>query len=139
MVLITADHGEHFGEHAGLFGHRYTLYSQEIRVPLLVIAPGRVPKGKVVSAPASLRDLPATVVDLAGLGPESSFPGRSLARRWAPARAGDSLTADPVFAEFDNRSLPEDHSRRLWRSVSLGDMVYLRQRPEEGRTLQHRG
>ena len=84
LVIITSDHGENFGEHAGIFGHGQSLYPQEIRVPLLVIAPGRVPSGQIISAPVSLRDLPATVVDLVGLELESSFPGRSLARFWDP-------------------------------------------------------
>ena len=91
VVVITADHGEHFGEHDGIFGHMYSLYGQEIRVPLVVIAPGRVPAGQVVSAPVTLRDLAATILDLAGGAVESSGrvdpPGSPLQKGVANATA----------------------------------------------------
>ena len=38
LVVITADHGEGLGEH-DLFGHGLSLYSTEIRVPLLILPP----------------------------------------------------------------------------------------------------
>ena len=37
-VVITADHGEHFGEH-GHFGHGSTLYNEQTHVPLILIPP----------------------------------------------------------------------------------------------------
>ena len=126
VVLITSDHGEQFGEHGGICGHRLSLYGQEIRVPLLVIAPARVPSGQIVSAPVSLRDLPATVMDLAELGPESNFPGSSLARFWKPGGAGDLVSADPVFAESDHAWPPAEDGGRLLQSLSIGEMVYIR-------------
>ena len=39
VVVITADHGEGFGEH-GLSGHGVSLYRPELHVPLLVLSPG---------------------------------------------------------------------------------------------------
>jgi arylsulfatase A-like enzyme len=95
-------------------------------VPLLVIAPGRVPSGQVASTPVSLRDLPATVVDLVGVRRESSFPGRSLARFWAAGATGDQSLADPVFAEFEDAQLPANEKTNPWRSLAVGDMVYIR-------------
>jgi arylsulfatase A-like enzyme len=83
LVIITSDHGEQFGEH-GVFNHGYSVYCQEVHVPLLIIAP-KAPPGRTVSEPVSLRDLPATVVDLLGLGADSPFPGCSLAESWRPA------------------------------------------------------
>ena len=79
LVVITSDHGEGLGEH-DLFEHGFSLYSTEIRVPLLILAPAGVPAGGVVRDTVSLRDLPATIVDLIGLGTGAPFPGRSLAR-----------------------------------------------------------
>ncbi len=90
MIVVTADHGEHFGEHMRgglpLVGHRLSVYQPEIHVPLLIVAPGRIPPETVVPEAASLRDLPATIVDLAGLRDGSPFPGRSLR---ATASSGD--------------------------------------------------
>ncbi len=79
-VIITSDHGEAFGEH-GIVGHSYSVNLEEIGVPLVILSPA-APAGRVVESPVSLRDLPATVVDLLGLSAASPFPGRSLAAYW---------------------------------------------------------
>jgi arylsulfatase A-like enzyme len=103
VVIITSDHGEAFGEH-GTIGHSYGVYLDEIFVPLVILAPG-APAGRSVNEPASLRDLPATVVDLLGLSDGSPFPGRTLAAGWsgasdhAPARP-----ASPALAEQADES-----------------------------------
>ena len=86
-VVITADHGEGLGEH-GLFEHGMSLYSTEIRVPLLILAPSGSQTGGVVRDPVSLRELPATIVDLIGLGNGTPFPGRSLASLWRDSSPG---------------------------------------------------
>ena len=79
-VIITSDHGEAFGDH-GTCGHSYTLYFDEIGVPLFILTPA-APARRVVDSPVSLRDLPATVVDRLSLAAGSPFPGRSLAAYW---------------------------------------------------------
>ena len=80
VVIITADHGEEFAEH-GELGHGGSLYLEVTQVPLIVIAPDRIPAGATPADPVSLVDLPATILDLLGLG-TGEFPGRSLARAW---------------------------------------------------------
>jgi arylsulfatase A-like enzyme len=84
LLIVTSDHGEGFGEH-NLFFHGESLYSTEIRVPLMIVPPGGNSSVKV-SETISLRDLPATIVDLAGRGIGAPFPGRSLARLWRAKR-----------------------------------------------------
>jgi arylsulfatase A-like enzyme len=97
LVIITADHGEAFGEHE-LYGHASSLYDPEIHVPLLMVLPGGLCAGRSVAEPVSLRDLPASIADLVGLAGASPFPGRSLARCWTP----DALPFDePTLAEVD--------------------------------------
>jgi arylsulfatase A-like enzyme len=76
IVIITADHGEEIGEH-GAFGHGQSLYRPVVQVPLLVIAPG-CSAGDRRAAPVSLRDLPATIAQMASLH-SSPFPGQSFA------------------------------------------------------------
>ncbi len=100
LLIVTADHGEHFGEH-GLFGHASSLYDQEIRVPLIVIPPGGSDGGQTVDRSVTLRDLPATIVDLAGLKTGAPFPGRSLARYWRPESVPNADATDPVLSEVD--------------------------------------
>ncbi|SIO60852.1 Arylsulfatase A [Singulisphaera sp. GP187] len=99
VVVITSDHGEAFGEHQ-LFGHASSLYRGEVHVPLLIVAPGRVPAGVSVRQPVSLRNLPATVLDLVGQPDEAHrFPGTSLARHWDPAARNIDPVTDPVLSE----------------------------------------
>ncbi len=81
LVIVTADHGEEIGEHE-LVGHGRSLYREELHVPLLMARPGKVPSGKIVFEPVSLRDLPATIVDVLGISANSPFPGRSMAPLW---------------------------------------------------------
>ncbi len=76
VVVITADHGEEFGEHGQLL-HGITLYEPAIRVPLLIVGP-QVAADRVVSEPVSLLDVAPTVLELAGLPGEGTFDGRSL-------------------------------------------------------------
>ncbi len=96
LVIVTADHGESFGDH-GLYLHGTSLYLDETAVPLVILSPD-APAGRVVDQPVSLRDLPATVVDQLGLTAGSPFPGRSLAAYWSLTR-GAHPDITPVLSE----------------------------------------
>jgi arylsulfatase A-like enzyme len=101
LVIITSDHGEHFGEH-DLLLHGNSLYRDLLHVPLVVLFPGRAPAGRRVGEFVSLRDLPATVLDLLRLEGKGWFPGRSLARFW-PEGSGPGRSAEmPVFCAVFN-------------------------------------
>jgi arylsulfatase A-like enzyme len=109
-VIITSDHGEQFGEH-GVFNHGYSVYSQEVHVPLLVISP-RAQPGRVCSEPVSLRDLPATVIDLLGSGVSSAFPGRSLAEQWKQSVGADGPRGSMALSEVDiPQSVPPERGK----------------------------
>ena len=102
LVIVTLDHGEGLGEH-NLFNHGESLYRTEIRVPLLILPPAGLKPSSVVDKTVSLRDLPATIVDLLGLGAGSPFPGMSLARFWrstTPGIADFSQDGDPAVSEL---------------------------------------
>jgi arylsulfatase A-like enzyme len=93
VVIVTGDHGESFGEH-GTVHHGATLYLEQIRVPLILWAPGRIPAGKAVDRAVDLRAIPATVQEAAGL-PVAGFPRRSLLAYLDP----DDSTAEPAVSE----------------------------------------
>lgn len=88
LVIIAGDHGEQVGEHH-LFEHINSLYLPSLLVPLVLASPS-LPRGIRVSETVSLRDLPATVVDLLGLSEDSPFPGRSLATHLTAPGGGDT-------------------------------------------------
>ncbi|HKI21767.1 MAG TPA: sulfatase, partial [Isosphaeraceae bacterium] len=100
LLILTSDHGEQFGEH-GNFGHGFSLYEPEIRVPLVMVSPGRVPPGRVALEPVSLRDVPATVVDLLDMKGDSPFPGTSLAAAWRERPDHDSPPGHATFSELE--------------------------------------
>jgi arylsulfatase A-like enzyme len=87
LVVITSDHGEHFGEH-GLFGHGHSLYRELLEVPLIIASSDATPRGLKVPDLVSLVDVAPTILELAGAEPVSGMTGRSLARFWSPNRQG---------------------------------------------------
>jgi arylsulfatase A-like enzyme len=102
-VIVTSDHGESFGEHSDIFCHGTSLYQTELHVPLLVIPPGGATTKRVVKETVTLRDVAATIVDMAGQEGASPFPGKSLARYWdgpSPAAPIQHAAADPALAEL---------------------------------------
>lgn len=119
VVIITSDHGEEFFEH-GLMSHGSSLYRPSLHVPLLISFPPHVPAGKTVHDPVTLRDLPATVVDLLKLEGDARFPGSSLARHWAGGRDPRRAEADPVLSETTAKPWKPG-----WFPVHKGDMQSL--------------
>ncbi len=75
VVIITADHGDEFGEH-GRFGHE-TLYDGLLRVPLIIAGPG-VESGISINRQVGLINLAPTIADIAGISKPRSFYGKNL-------------------------------------------------------------
>lgn len=101
IVMIVGDHGESMGEH-GLFNHGTSLDLQEIHVPFIVIAPGIVPEGKRIAVPVSLRDIPATLVDLSRRGAARDQSGENQ-RRGAPRSESETFPGASLAALWDDR------------------------------------
>ncbi len=76
LVIVTADHGEGFGEH-GMVHHGGSLYTDQVRVPLILRQPGKVPSGARLDTPVDLRSLPSTIME-AATGDAGRFPAPSL-------------------------------------------------------------
>jgi arylsulfatase A-like enzyme len=129
VVIVTADHGESFGEH-GMFGHGASLYQTEVHVPLIVAHHRSTPAGTTVRAPVSLCDLPATICELVGSASEAPFPGRALSRFWRSDSPGEKDGI--VFSEWEEAGLfvPEHASsagaESALHSITSGDSVYIR-------------
>ena len=103
LVIVTSDHGEHFLER-GFAGHGMSLYRREIHVPLLIFPPSGALDRRVVPEPVSLRDLPATIVEMLGLAEGSPFPGRSLSRLFGPRLGTAESRLDPVLSEVGHQT-----------------------------------
>ena len=106
LVVLTADHGEAFGEH-GEESHSLFVYDTTLRVPLVVRGPGW-PPGRRVAAAVGIADIAATIVEAVGPG-GPTLPGRSLRRlarrtrrrsrstrrRWPRGWTSDGATCAP--------------------------------------------
>jgi arylsulfatase A-like enzyme len=136
LVVLTSDHGEEFGEHGpNLVSHARTLYAPGVHVPLIVSFPGRIPVGERVTESVSLRDIPATVMDLLGSS-SSPFPGYSLlgaGGRAANAEAGLSASLSQVTPGV-NWPNAWPAARGAMRSIVSGNLHFI-VGPEEEREL----
>ncbi|MBI2880513.1 MAG: sulfatase [Candidatus Tectomicrobia bacterium] len=77
LFILTADHGEGFWDHES-WDHGYTVFEEEIRVPLVVRLPGKIPAGVRNKDLAGLADVMPTVLDVLGLPQAGGIQGDSL-------------------------------------------------------------
>ena len=85
IIVITSDHGESLYDHSVYLGHSYTLYDEEIHVPLLVRLPGGSP-GRSTQL-VQLMDVAPLILGAAGIPVPASIEGRdpiARARTGAP-------------------------------------------------------
>ncbi|MCB9662841.1 MAG: sulfatase [Alphaproteobacteria bacterium] len=80
LVVLTADHGEEFGEHGG-WRHGTTLYDEVLHVPLLLRLPGRLPAGGRVEEVVSTVAVPSTLTELLAVPPLPGAAAASLVGR----------------------------------------------------------
>ena len=77
IIILVSDHGEEFMEH-GLMEHGFTLFQEQLAVPMIWYYPTGLPSGAVIQEPASLIDLAPTMLDILGLAPMENISGESL-------------------------------------------------------------
>jgi len=78
MVIITADHGEAFGDHKNML-HGGDLYAEQLHVPLIIRFPKRQYAGRAVGNLTSLIDLYPTIATAAGAQKPPYLDGVDLA------------------------------------------------------------
>jgi arylsulfatase A-like enzyme len=76
-VVVTADHGEMFGEH-NCFMHGYHMWDPVLRVPFVISSPSIPGSGMYDDRPFSHVDVIPTLLDLAGIDPDPELPGESI-------------------------------------------------------------
>lgn len=135
LVIITSDHGEEFGEH-GFLGHGNTLYTTALHVPLLIIFPHQVPGDNRVLEPVSLRDIPATVLELLNLESKSTFPGASLSRYWTAPKGDQAQGNDMLLSEeWEMKSLISNNLHYVRNETGAEELYDYEQDPFELQNL----
>lgn len=93
-IVVLSDHGEGLGDH-GEMEHGIFVYSETIKVPLVVKLPRGGEAGRRVADPVQHIDLVPTLLDLAGAPPPGGLRGRSL----VPAMGGKTIPEQGLYAE----------------------------------------
>jgi Sulfatase len=78
LWVVFGDHGEAFGQHPGNFAHTLFVYDENIRVPMVIAAPGAIAGMTRMPAAASVVDIAPTIADLLGLQSSRMHDGTSL-------------------------------------------------------------
>jgi arylsulfatase A-like enzyme len=77
LIVFTSDQGLAFGQH-GFLGTKIAAYDANIRSPMIVSMPGRIPEGVVCQAPVVGIDLVPTFFRFAGINLPWEMHGRDL-------------------------------------------------------------
>jgi arylsulfatase A-like enzyme len=78
LWIILGDHGEAFGQHEGNYGHTFFLYEENVHVPFVIAAPGKLHGPRRIQHIVSLVDTAPTILDLLGLPVLNGYQGRSM-------------------------------------------------------------
>ncbi|MFP8874576.1 MAG: sulfatase-like hydrolase/transferase, partial [Myxococcota bacterium] len=138
LIIVTSDHGESLYERGLYLGHSYTLYNEELAIPLLVKLPGSKQRGRRNEL-VDHTDLMPLVLEVADVGVPKDLAGSNPLSRPTGARAyvrgeashtGASFVLGrrwkwigEAFAKVDPRSaLPEALWDRFQRERTLFDL-----------------
>jgi arylsulfatase A-like enzyme len=111
VLIISADHGEAFGEH-GMYKHAFELWENLTRVPLIIHGPSVV--ARRIEQRRSHIDVAPTILELMGAPIPEDFAGRSLVPE---IRGGAPDDREPILLE-----LTEDSHNPPRRALLLGDL-----------------
>ncbi len=126
IVVVVADHGETFWEHADAWHHGAWVYQTNVHVPLIMRLPDGRGAGLRVAAPVSTVDLFPTLLELLGIELPEAVDGVSF----LPALDGASLPQRSLFSEATQPVNPME-GRSRWanqlkpRTVRRGRWKYI--------------
>ncbi len=77
LTIIVSDHGDGLGEH-NYFGHAFVAYQELVHVPMMMQWPRHLPRPARINAPVSTRRVYHTILDAAGIQPETSLADETV-------------------------------------------------------------
>ena len=139
FIIITADHGEAFGEH-GQMEHGKTLYEEVLHVPLIIKYPSAFSRKGVVEKKVSLVDIFPTVLSFLNYPLPTGIDGEILEKSNHPIIAENyaSLWNVMLWGEGYYRSLKavyQGQEKYIWSSNSLNELYDLGKDPKEEENL----
>ena len=91
--VVTADHGEEFGER-GSWGHAHTLYAEQLHIPLIISGAG-LPAGQAPQGWVGSHDIAPTIAAWTGIGADLRADGLDL----GPILSGAPVPDRPFLGE----------------------------------------
>jgi len=133
VLIVSADHGEAFGEH-GMRYHARSVYEELLHIPLMLQIPGA--GARDVDVPVTLLDLGPTLLDMFDEPTPAHFMGESL----LPLAAGhDEELTRPIAADAGRRIqafYAPEHKKVIFDLRRKTTEVYdLARDPKESRNL----
>lgn len=130
VVVLTADHGEEFHEHGGVY-HGSSLYEEQVHVPLVLHAEGIAPTR--VAEPVELVDVAPTVLGLVGVEAASTMRGSDL----RPYAMGLSRRTEGAHSAVTHKRMIVDYPYKLIADLrfDLYELYDLAADPAERRNL----
>jgi len=124
IVVVVADHGESLVEHDYYFNHGVHLYQPSMHVPMVIVAPGRVPPRTKVDRLVENVDLLPTILGLLQLDRPVGLQGNDLLPLIDGSSPGDDLAYSICFDREANRAAGKFmHYRKL--GVRTGDVSFV--------------
>lgn len=136
IIVVTADHGEHLGEH-GMLSHGNTLYEEVIRIPLLVRLPDR--KGRRIDEPVTLTGLAPALLRELGLPVPDGFvvPPLSFDGTPGPGYAlAEVLKVNPTYLRYHRRAVVGRTGKLLVEENGSQVFIDLQTDPGENHPMQ---
>ncbi len=136
LMILTADHGEDFGEH-GLASHHFGLYDSLLHVPLIMSYPSLIPRKKRLPQIVSTIDILPTVLSLCNISVKDEIQGKRLdpfekrkIHNFVCAECGESVTKLRFWEMFSSKLRSVDRGSKCLRNEHLKYIFHPRGREE---------
>jgi arylsulfatase A-like enzyme len=126
LIVLFSDHGESLTEHSFFFNHSHFLYEDLIRVPLIMVLPGRLP-ARVIERQVQLINIVPTVREILKIKNDPGLAGRSM----LPLINNRVEQLDPyAFSETAYKPSPGCVRTEDWKLIRNRDPEYRRRELE---------
>ena len=115
IFVLTADHGEEFGEH-GAYTHGANIYDTQVHVPFLVYVPAMAAAARRIETPISTASGFGTLIDLMGLDPVATQEAPSL----LPLMLDLSSAGDDAVVVVERPTLSQNPGKPTLRGIVQG-------------------
>lgn len=131
LVVVTGDHGEAFGDPHEQQGHGFSVYQEEVNVPLMIWNPRLFATGQRLPAVGGHVDLNATVADILGAEIPDGWQGHSLFEMGRPNRTFFVASVDDYIL-----GVREDQWKYIFEASSGNEQLFdLAADPHEERNV----